>query len=125
MPGGARGFIDDKPRLRRPPPWRGLCRRLTAARTEEDAAEAIGALREPLELENLFVADMPLLPQHHDWYVHRKILGGMFIGTYWRRYPARGPAVPAIQENARDDSIQDQRNTRRHSSTKMVGEPTG
>jgi len=66
MPGGARGFIDDKPRLRRPPPWRGLCRRLTAARTEEDAAEAIGALREPLELENLFVADMPLLPQHHD-----------------------------------------------------------
>jgi hypothetical protein len=51
----ARAFIDDEMRLGRQPPWREMYHRLTAARTEDEATEAIGALRELLELEDLLV----------------------------------------------------------------------
>jgi hypothetical protein len=63
----ARAFVDAELRLGRPPPWREMYHRLTAARTEEEANEAIGALRELLELEDLLIPpNLPLTSQHHD-----------------------------------------------------------
>jgi hypothetical protein len=52
----ARALVDDLLRVRRTAPFRDLLRRLDAARTEEDAIEAIGALRELLALEDLLAA---------------------------------------------------------------------
>jgi hypothetical protein len=57
---GARAFVEDAMRLGRPPPWRELYHRLRAVRSEDEAIEAIGALRELLELEDLLVP--PKLP---------------------------------------------------------------
>jgi hypothetical protein len=51
----ARAFVADAMRLGRPPPWREMYERLRAVRSEDDAVEAIGALRELLELEDLLV----------------------------------------------------------------------
>jgi hypothetical protein len=62
----ARAFIDDEMRLGRPPPWREMYHRLTAARTEDEATEAIGALRELLELEDLLVPPKLPLNTHHN-----------------------------------------------------------
>jgi hypothetical protein len=63
----ARAFIDAGLRLGRPPAWRDIYRRLRVARTEEDANEAIGALRELLEFEDLLIPpDLPLISQPHD-----------------------------------------------------------
>jgi hypothetical protein len=63
----ARVFIDDEMRLGRPPPWREMYHRLTAVRTQDKATEAIGALRELLELEDLLVPpNLPLSMQHHN-----------------------------------------------------------
>jgi hypothetical protein len=60
-------FVDDEMRLGRPPPWREMYHRLTAVRSEDEATEAIGALRELLELEDLLVPpDLPLSTQHHN-----------------------------------------------------------
>jgi hypothetical protein len=57
----ARAYIDDGMRLGRPPPWREIYHRLGRVRSEDEAIEAIGALRELLELEDLLVQpDAPL-----------------------------------------------------------------
>jgi hypothetical protein len=52
----ARALVDDLLRARRTAPFRELLRRLDAVKTEEDAIEAIGALRELLALEDLLAA---------------------------------------------------------------------
>jgi hypothetical protein len=49
----ARSFVDDALSLRRTPPWRDLKARFDRVQSEEDAIEAIGALREMLSLEEL------------------------------------------------------------------------
>jgi hypothetical protein len=60
----ARAFVADAMRLGRPPPWRHMYGRLRAARSEDEAVEAIGALRELLELEDLLVhPNLPVEPQ--------------------------------------------------------------
>ena len=51
----AAAFIADAMRLGRPPPWRDMYQRLRAVRSEEEAIEVIGALRELLDLEDLLV----------------------------------------------------------------------
>jgi hypothetical protein len=56
----ARAYIDDGMRLGRPPAWREIYHRLGRVRSEDEAIEAIGALRELLELEDLLV--LPKLP---------------------------------------------------------------
>ena len=52
-------IVKDELRRGRPPAWRDLHRRLSSAASAEDAAEAIGALRELLQLEDLLVAHDP------------------------------------------------------------------
>ena len=57
----ARAYVDEGMRLGRPPPWREIYHRLGRVRSEDEAIEAIGALRELLELEDLLVQpDVPL-----------------------------------------------------------------
>jgi len=56
----ARAYIDEAMRIGRPPPWRDIYHRLGLVRTEDEAIEAIGALRELLELEDLLIP--PKLP---------------------------------------------------------------
>jgi hypothetical protein len=56
----ARAYVDDGMRLGRPPPWREIYHRLGRVRSEDGAMEAIGALRELLELQDLLV--LPKLP---------------------------------------------------------------
>jgi hypothetical protein len=56
----ARAYIDDGMRLGRPPAWREIYHRLGRVRSEDEAIEAIGALRELLELQDLLV--LPKLP---------------------------------------------------------------
>ncbi len=51
----ARAFVDVELRVGRPPPWRELQHRLETVSDQEDAVEAIGALRELLETEELLV----------------------------------------------------------------------
>jgi nucleotide-binding universal stress UspA family protein len=51
----AGAFVAEAMRLGRPPPWRDLYERLRAVRSEEEAIEVIGALRELLDLEDLLV----------------------------------------------------------------------
>jgi hypothetical protein len=46
-------------KIGRPEPWREVYHRLTTVGSEEDADEAIGDLRELLELEDLLVAPNP------------------------------------------------------------------
>jgi hypothetical protein len=52
----ARALVDDLLRVRRTAPFRDLLRRLDGVKTEEEAVEAIGALRELLALEDLLAA---------------------------------------------------------------------
>ncbi|WP_407178937.1 hypothetical protein [Bradyrhizobium sp. STM 3562] len=52
----ARQFAKDALALGRSPPWRDIHRRLAEANSEEDAVEAIGALRELLMDEGLLVS---------------------------------------------------------------------
>jgi hypothetical protein len=52
----ARAFVDDALALRRSAPWREMQRRLDDAKTEDDAIETIGALRELLMIEGLLVS---------------------------------------------------------------------
>lgn len=56
----ARTFVHEAMRLGRPEPWREVQHRLTAVQTEEDAIEAIGDLRELLDIEDLLIH--PSLP---------------------------------------------------------------
>jgi hypothetical protein len=49
----ARTLVEDFLRARRTAPWREVLKRIEDANTEEDAIEAIGALRELLALEDL------------------------------------------------------------------------
>jgi hypothetical protein len=58
--GEARAYVDAALRLGRPPPWREVYDRLRAVAAEDDTIEAIGDLRELLELEDLLV--LPVLP---------------------------------------------------------------
>jgi hypothetical protein len=63
----ARAFVDDALRLGRPPAWRDMYERIRAVRSEEEAIEVIGALRELLEFEDLLVpAKLPLVTQRDD-----------------------------------------------------------
>ena len=62
-----RAFVDEELRRGRPPPWREVHHRLTAAQTDEEAAEAIGDLRELLAFEDLLIPpDLPLVTQRRD-----------------------------------------------------------
>ena len=51
----AREFAEEQLRLRRFAGWRDMLKRLDAVKTEEEAIEAIGALRELLAMEDLLV----------------------------------------------------------------------
>jgi hypothetical protein len=51
----ARAFVRDEMKLGRPQAWREVHHRLTTANTEEDAREAIGDLRELLDIEDLLI----------------------------------------------------------------------
>ncbi|HUI15243.1 MAG TPA: hypothetical protein VL048_17435 [Xanthobacteraceae bacterium] len=51
----ARAYVDEAMRLGHREPWRETCQRLKSAKTEEDAIEAIGDLRELLADEDLLV----------------------------------------------------------------------
>ena len=51
----ARSFVNDALAARRTPPWRELHARLKEVKSEDDAIEAIGALRELLMMEDLLV----------------------------------------------------------------------
>lgn len=63
----ARAFVNAGLRRGRPPTWRDIYRRLMAVRSEEEADETIGALRELLELEDMLILpDLPLTTQPHD-----------------------------------------------------------
>lgn len=55
----AKSFVEEELRRGRPPAWRDLHRRLSSAASTEDAVEAIGALRELLQLENLLELHYP------------------------------------------------------------------
>jgi hypothetical protein len=58
----ARAFVRDEMHLGRPPAWRETYARLQTICSEDEAREAIGALRELLELEDLLVhPDLPLM----------------------------------------------------------------
>ena len=51
----ARAFVEDAMRLGRPPAWRDIYHRLHSVRSDDEAIETIGALRELLELEDLLI----------------------------------------------------------------------
>ena len=55
----ARVFVAEAMKVGRPEPWREVYHRLTTVGSEEDADEAIGDLRELLELEDLLVTPNP------------------------------------------------------------------
>ena len=55
----ARAFVAEAMKVGRPEPWREVYHRLTTVGSEEDADEAIGDLRELLDLEDLLVAPNP------------------------------------------------------------------
>ena len=55
----ARAFVAEAMKVGRPEPWREVYHRLTTVGSEEDADEAIGDLRELLELEDLLVTPNP------------------------------------------------------------------
>lgn len=57
----ARAFVDEAMKIGRPEPWREVYHRLKTVANEEDAEEAIGDLRELLELEDLLAQrNLPL-----------------------------------------------------------------
>ena len=63
--GEARAYVDEALRLGRPEAWREVYDRLRAVAGEEDALEAIGDLRELLELEDLLILPVLPLEQRH------------------------------------------------------------
>jgi hypothetical protein len=56
----ARAYLDEAMRIGRPPAWRELWSQFEAVNTEEEGLEAIGALRELVDLEDLL--ERPQLP---------------------------------------------------------------
>jgi hypothetical protein len=62
--GEARAYVDEALRLGRPE-WREVYDRLRTVAGEEDALEAIGDLRELLELEDLLILPALPLEQRH------------------------------------------------------------
>jgi hypothetical protein len=63
----ARDFVEAELRLGRPPAWREIYHRLKTVRSNNDAVEVIGGLRELLALEDLLIPpDLPLITQPHD-----------------------------------------------------------
>ena len=62
--GEARAFVRDAMKIGRPEPWREVYHRLTTVTSEEDAEEAIGDLRELLDIEDLLIH--PSLPPSRD-----------------------------------------------------------
>ena len=63
--GEARAYVDEALRLGRPEAWREVYDRLRTVAGEEDALEAIGDLRELLELEDLLILPALPLEQRH------------------------------------------------------------
>lgn len=60
----ARAFVEEAMRLGRPPAWRDIYHRLRTVRSDDEAIETTGALRELLELEDLLVPpETPLTRQ--------------------------------------------------------------
>jgi hypothetical protein len=60
----ARDFVRAAMRVGRPEPWREVYHRLTTVETEEDAIEAVGDLRELLDVEDLLIPpNLPLSQQ--------------------------------------------------------------
>lgn len=53
----ARAYVDEQLRAHRFPKWREMLDRLDRIKTEEDAVETIGALRELLIAEHLMVSE--------------------------------------------------------------------
>jgi hypothetical protein len=51
----ARDYVDEQLRRGRPPPWRETAHKLHNAMNDDEAIEAVGGLRELLEIENLLV----------------------------------------------------------------------
>jgi hypothetical protein len=51
----ARDYVDEQLRSGRPTPWREAAHKLHTAASDEEAVEAVGALRELLEFEDLLV----------------------------------------------------------------------
>jgi flagellar biosynthesis regulator FlbT len=52
----ARSYVAAMLKVHRPPVWRDTLRRLEDAKTEDQAIEAIGALRELLTIEDMIAA---------------------------------------------------------------------
>jgi hypothetical protein len=63
--GEARAYVEEALGRGRPQPWREVYDRLRAVADEEDAIEAIGDLRELLELEDLLIPPALPLEQRH------------------------------------------------------------
>jgi hypothetical protein len=58
----ARDYVDAELRRGRPQPWRETARKLHAAVSDDEAIEAVGALRELLEIEDLLIPpELPLV----------------------------------------------------------------
>ena len=55
----ARVYVDELLQERRFSKWREMLERIDAVKTEDEAIEAIGALRELLAMEHLLVDQMP------------------------------------------------------------------
>jgi hypothetical protein len=63
----ARDYVDEQLHRGRPPPWREMARKLHTVASDDEAIEAVGALRELLEMEELLVpSELPLVtpPRH-------------------------------------------------------------
>lgn len=62
--GEARAFVREAMKIGRPEPWREVYHRLATVADEEGAEEAIGDLRELLDLEDLLIhPTLPLGPK--------------------------------------------------------------
>jgi hypothetical protein len=51
----ARDYVDEQLRHGRPTPWRETAHKLHTAASDDEAIEAVGALRELLEVEDLLI----------------------------------------------------------------------
>jgi hypothetical protein len=64
--GEAREYVEAGMHIGRPPAWRKMYARLRSVHGADETIEAIGALRELLDLEDLLVPpDLPLETQRH------------------------------------------------------------
>jgi hypothetical protein len=58
--GEARSYVDEALHVGRPPAWRELLVRLRSVSSEDEAIEAIGAMRELLDIEDLLILEVPI-----------------------------------------------------------------